>query len=109
MGALKKLGSSVFHGNFSTFLVMVPLATANSFIFQVFFKLLSLILLFAMFQGLLVLPVVLSLIGPDPYPEKAHLTLEDTVSGEEKIDMSAVDKKKSATDFITSQPGIEME
>eukprot|EP00056_Hartaetosiga_gracilis_P009797 m.141387 g.141387 ORF g.141387 m.141387 type:complete len:719 (-) comp13195_c0_seq2:295-2451(-) len=68
--ALKKLGSSVFHGNFSTFLAILPLVIAKSFIFQVFFKVLSLILFFAILHGLVVLPVILSLVGPDPYPEK---------------------------------------
>ena len=37
---------------------------------QVLFKLLGLIIMFAYFHGVFVLPVVLSLIGPDPYPLK---------------------------------------
>eukprot|EP00043_Microstomoeca_roanoka_P017557 m.183896 g.183896 ORF g.183896 m.183896 type:complete len:910 (+) comp16660_c0_seq15:210-2939(+) len=68
--ALKALGRPVTHGAFSTFLALVLLAFAQSYIFQVLFKLLSLILFFAYFHGILVLPVVLSMIGPDPYPAK---------------------------------------
>ncbi|EGD79613.1 hypothetical protein PTSG_10460 [Salpingoeca rosetta] len=70
--ALRRLGRSVTNGAVSTFLAIVLLANAQSYIFQVLFKLLSLILGFAFFHGIIVLPVVLSLIGPDPYPLKPH-------------------------------------
>merc|ERR1711916_272526 len=72
--ALQKLGRSVFNGAFSTFVAIVLMAAAQSYIFQVFFNLLSLIILFAFVHGALVLPVVLSLIGPAPHPERTKLS-----------------------------------
>lgn len=66
--ALKELGGATFNGAFSTWLAVVPLATAVSYIFEVFFKLISLILLFATFHAIVVLPVILSLIGPEAHP-----------------------------------------
>lgn len=62
----------------------MPLVTAVSYIFQVFFTLISLILLFATFHALLVLPVVLSLIGPDAHPEDLRAKLDALYEG--KID-----------------------
>ena len=65
---LQELGGATFNGAFSTWLAVVPLATAVSYIFEVFFKLISLILLFATFHAIVVLPVILSLIGPEAHP-----------------------------------------
>lgn len=67
---LQELGAAVFHSEASTFMALVPLVSAESYIFQVFFKLLSLILLFALLTGVLVLPVLLSLVGPPAYPPR---------------------------------------
>jgi len=58
------MGSSVFHGGFSTFLAIVALAPAKSWIFMVFFKLWFGIIVFGMGNGFLLLPVMLSYIGP---------------------------------------------
>lgn len=68
--------------------------TAVSYIFHVFFTLISLILLFATFHALLVLPVVLSLIGPDAHPEDLRAKLdalyEGKIDGDEDDDEGAV-------------------
>lgn len=62
--ALTKMGSSVFHGGFSTFLAISVLAPAKTYIFVVFYRLWFGIILFGMSNGFLFLPVVLSLVGP---------------------------------------------
>jgi len=58
------MGSSVFHGGFSTFLAISVLAPAKTYIFVVFYRLWFGIILFGMSNGFLFLPVVLSLVGP---------------------------------------------
>ena len=58
------MGSSVFHGGFSTFLAIVALAPAKSWIFMVFFKLWFGIIVFGMANGFLLLPVLLTMFGP---------------------------------------------
>eukprot|EP00051_Salpingoeca_urceolata_P035122 m.28290 g.28290 ORF g.28290 m.28290 type:complete len:877 (+) comp8799_c0_seq1:695-3325(+) len=63
------IGSSVTNGSISTFLAVLPLAASQSYIFSVFFRCLITIIGFSFFHGVLVLPVVLSLVGPDPYPQ----------------------------------------
>ena len=62
--ALSKMGSSVFHGGFSTFLAISVLAPAKTYIFLVFYRLWFGIILFGMTNGFLFLPVLLSLFGP---------------------------------------------
>lgn len=58
------MGSSVFHGAFSTFLAIIVLAPSKSYIFNVFFKMWFGIILFGVANGFILLPVLLSLCGP---------------------------------------------
>ena len=58
------MGSSVFHGGFSTFLAISVIGASNSYIFMVFYKLWFGIIIFGMANGFLLLPVILSFIGP---------------------------------------------
>ena len=62
--ALSQMGSSVFHGGFSTFLAIITMAAAKSYIFKAFFKLWFGIIVFGMANGFMLLPVILSLVGP---------------------------------------------
>jgi len=67
--ALSEMGVSVMNGGFSTFLAVVVLAGSSSYIFSVFFKVFFLSVIFGLSHGLIFLPVVLSLIGPEPHPD----------------------------------------
>ena len=58
------MGSSVFHGGFSTFLAISVLSPSRTYLFMVFYRLWFGIILFGMSNGFLFLPVVLSLVGP---------------------------------------------
>ena len=57
------MGSSVFHGGFSTWVSLSVLAPSKTYIFVVFYKMWFSIILFGMANGFLLLPVVLSFIG----------------------------------------------
>lgn len=70
--ALAEIGPAVFNGGFSTFLAFVLLAGSKSHVFATFFKVFFLVVIFGLFNGLLLLPVVLSLIGPTSYSESAQ-------------------------------------
>ena len=61
--ALSKMGSSVFHGGFSTFVALSVLAPSKTYIFVVFYRMWFGIILFGMANGFLLLPVVLSFVG----------------------------------------------
>lgn len=62
--ALSQMGSSVFHGGFSTFLAIVALAPSKSYIFKVFFRSWFGIIVFGMANGFMLLPVILTIGGP---------------------------------------------
>ena len=61
--ALSTMGSSVFHGGFSTFVSLCVLAPSKTYIFLVFYRMWFAIILFGMSNGFLFLPVVLSFVG----------------------------------------------
>ena len=62
--ALQKMGSSVFHGGFSTFIAIVVVSPSKSYIFIVFFRLWFSIILFGMANGFMLLTMILAFIGP---------------------------------------------
>jgi len=70
---LKELGPAVFHGGFSTFLVFLPLLTSENYVSNATFKILAMTIWIGLFNGLVVLPTVLSFLGPltsTPQPPK---------------------------------------
>lgn len=62
--AMRHIGSTVLNGGFTTWLSISVLATAKSYVFKVFFISFTVIVVFALLYGLLLIPVLLSLIGP---------------------------------------------
>ena len=58
------MGSSVFHGGISTMLAISVLGFTKSYVFVIFFRLWVGIIIFGMANGFLLLPVILSIIGP---------------------------------------------
>ena len=63
-GAFTKIGTSVFHGAFSTFLAIVTISASSSYVFRAFFKQWFGIIMFGMLHAFFLLPVLLSLFGP---------------------------------------------
>ena len=62
--ALSHIGSTVLNGGITTWLAVSPLCTAKTYVFQLFFISFSVIAVFALFYGLILVPVLLSLVGP---------------------------------------------
>eukprot|EP01059_Diplonema_ambulator_P036350 TRINITY_DN9023_c0_g1_i2.p1 TRINITY_DN9023_c0_g1~~TRINITY_DN9023_c0_g1_i2.p1 ORF type:complete len:937 (+),score=302.57 TRINITY_DN9023_c0_g1_i2:144-2954(+) len=65
--AVWKMGPAVFNGGTSTFIAVFPACFAETYIFQAFFRMFFLIIVFGLWFGVFFVPVVLSLIGPAPY------------------------------------------
>merc|ERR1712244_128016 len=59
------VGASVFNGAFSTFLAVAAMAASQTYVFRVFFRQFFLVTLIGSIHGLIVLPVLLSLLGPN--------------------------------------------
>ena len=92
--ALTKMGSSVFHGGFSTFLAISVLAPAKTYIFVVFYRLWFGIILFGMSNGFLFLPVILSLAGPTHTAEDPEMSDADTIDSDNSNDKEEVSSSK---------------
>lgn len=67
MEAVLHIGSAVIYGGGSTLLGVAMLSLSEAYTFKAFFKIFLLVILYGLFHGLVLLPVVLSLIGPQPY------------------------------------------
>lgn len=67
--ALYSLGLPIVQGSVSTILGVVALLLAESYIFLVFFKMVFLVIFFGAMHGLFLLPVMLSLFGPNSCTE----------------------------------------
>lgn len=70
------IGSAVLLGGGSTFLSLSLLSMSKAYTFQSFFKIFLLVIVFGLFNGLVFLPVGLSLIGPGAYKPNKHKTTE---------------------------------
>ncbi|KPJ02850.1 Patched domain-containing protein 3 [Papilio xuthus] len=66
------IGTAVLLGGGSTLLSLSLLGASKAYTFQSFFKIFLLVILFGLFHGLVFLPVILSLVGPDAYRSKEH-------------------------------------
>ena len=76
--AIVDMGVAVLNGGFSTLLAFILLAGSDSHVFSVFFKIFLLVVMFGLFHGLILLPVVLSLIGPSTYNNVKRPKVEKT-------------------------------
>ncbi|CAG0891114.1 unnamed protein product [Cyprideis torosa] len=64
--AVGKLGAAVFNGGFSTFLSFIVSPLTDNYIFTAAFQVITLVVFYGLFHGLLFLPVMLSFFGPPP-------------------------------------------
>ena len=85
------ISPAILHGGVSTVLALVPIAFSQSHCFVVMFRLVSLIVLFGLFHGLLLLPVLLALLGTDN-PAK------DQENGREMANQNGVDNPDFKSD-----------
>jgi len=65
IGTLARVGTNVFNGGFSTILAVLIMASSDTYIFVTFFKCYFLCCVFGLLHGMLFLPALLSIIGPE--------------------------------------------
>jgi Niemann-Pick C1 protein len=61
------IGSAVVYGGLSTLIGVFMLSQSEAYIFQSFFRIFFLVITFGLFHGVVLLPVILSWVGPRPY------------------------------------------
>eukprot|EP00035_Acanthoeca_spectabilis_P015158 m.299671 g.299671 ORF g.299671 m.299671 type:complete len:908 (-) comp16299_c0_seq2:26-2749(-) len=97
--ALVEIGRSVFNGAVSTMIVLLPLVGARTYVFQVFFRTFMAIIGYSAFNGLVVLPIILSVVVPSSYnTRRSRLGLEE----HGRNNKSSVDSQKHPTIFNAS-------
>jgi len=70
--AIETIGPAVFNGGLTTFLALVLCSLSTSHVFITFFKVFALTVIFGLFHGLVLFPVVLSIIGPKDKKEPPY-------------------------------------
>lgn len=83
------MGSSVWHGGFSTLIAIIVLAPSKSYIFVVFFRLWLGIICFGLANGFCLLPVILSFFGPT-------YSVDDPAADDDAPETDAEDPGKEA-------------
>jgi len=92
---LGDVGSAVLNGGISTFLATLVLAFSKSYVFRVLFQTFFLTVILGLAHGMILLPILLSFIGPAPYnnnppEEKTVAAAEKIGNGEEVEENKAV-------------------
>ncbi|KAF6020795.1 PTCHD3 [Bugula neritina] len=101
MKTLADIGPAVFNGGFSTLLAFMLLASSDSYVFDVFFKVNLLVVLLGMWNGMVLLPVLLSLIGPAPYLSTLNTRRTSSIT---KISNLAADNDTFQPDDVMEKP-----
>eukprot|EP00923_Selenidium_pygospionis_P037742 GHVN01066088.1.p1 GENE.GHVN01066088.1~~GHVN01066088.1.p1 ORF type:complete len:1064 (-),score=81.06 GHVN01066088.1:270-3461(-) len=100
------MGTPVTHGALSTWLAMVPLIFRREYILELFFRMISLVLLFGLSHGVILLPVLLSWVG-----KMTDHSLEDSSSTsleDRKLPPSAEKTQGKQKQAVASLPAVEM-
>ncbi|XP_052286900.1 patched domain-containing protein 3-like [Dreissena polymorpha] len=96
--AIDKTGAPIFHGAVSSVLGIIVLVAAKSYIFRTFAAVMGFVLFFGIAHALLLLPVVLSWIGPMSSEDKKPLQLNGTHKRESPMeDLKAYDGPEIAS------------
>lgn len=102
--AISQMGSSVFHGGFSTLLAILALGPSSSYVFVVFFKLWVGIIIFGMCSGFFLLPIMFTFIGP--YEEDEPVKSNKVQSaGENSSDEVKKEKEQAQAIVYQKQDG----
>jgi len=92
MRSVELIGPAVANGGFTTFLALVLLGASTSHTFLTFFKVFVLTVIFGLFHGLLLFPVILSVAGP---------------AQQDKHQGSDADRNSTNSDNISEPPGFD--
>ncbi|CAB3372453.1 Hypothetical predicted protein [Cloeon dipterum] len=102
---IRETGPAVWNGGISTLLALSVLADSDAHVFIAFFKIFLLVVVFGLFNGIVLLPVLLSLIGPKPY----HTAGEDGTERRPKIYQPREPVKFIKPKVVVQPPDVALE
>lgn len=95
------MGSSVWHGGFSTFVAIIVLWPSQTYVFVVFFRTWLCIIFFGLANGFMLLPVILSYVGPT-YSVDDPLANDDAPeTDDERVENKVIDSSIFETPVAT--------
>jgi len=106
--AVASIGPAVFNGGFTTFLAIILCSLSYSHVFLTFFKVFVLTVLFGLFHGLVLFPVILSLIGPlsSVKQEPSTATSTSSLTASTMTGSSSPNNSTKVSPLTTPRPGI---
>merc|ERR1719167_1567502 len=106
--AVASIGPAVFNGGFTTFLAIILCSLSYSHVFLTFFKVFVLTVLFGLFHGLVLFPVILSLIGPlsSAKQEPSTATSTSSLTASTMTGNSSPNTSTKVSPLTTPRPGI---
>jgi len=106
--AVASIGPAVFNGGFTTFLAVILCSLSYSHVFLTFFKVFVLTVLFGLFHGLVLFPVILSLIGPlsSVKQEPSIATSTSSLTASTMTGNSSPNNSTKVSPLTTPRPGI---
>jgi len=106
--AVASIGPAVFNGGFTTFLAVILCSLSYSHVFLTFFKVFVLTVLFGLFHGLVLFPVILSLIGPlsSVKQEPSTATSTSSLTASTMTGNSSPNNSTKVSPSTTPRPGI---
>ena len=102
--SLTSMGSSILLGGFSTFLGVVVLAFSVSFSFQIVFRAFVGMVVLGCSYGLILVPVVLSLVGPEDLVEEKPPETTSFDSNDDDVMILEDDDEEDALSVVSSAP-----
>lgn len=92
------IGAAVLYGGGSTFISISMLSLSDSYVFKTFFKIFLLVVVFGLFHGIVLLPVILSLVGPKAYSIVPQVNINahperEAANGEELVELNAKEEE----------------
>ena len=105
--SIEAVAPAVLHGGLSTLLAVVLLAFSDVYVFIAFFKIFVLVVSFGLYNGLVLLPVLLSLFGPEDQVSETLCKEEGDVRANEEVDNKSSKSSISAITPIPLEPNLD--